>query len=122
MEQTISESRELPISTGATEFGPVVERNSTDLFVRFSDCDKDGLITFTGVLAFRFVPDISCSNFHLEAYSKICKVSNSVWLSELDNEAKQQGHKLSPNIIHYMIYFDHHGALEVAGTDCKIDC
>ena len=117
MKQFLGETFALPISTGATEYGPNITYTGSSVRVVIDDCDKELEIIFNGTLALKFTPDISCNEFHIKAYSNVCEVLNSEWIKKLELEARDQSEKFPQDRSHFMIYFDHHGVLELIGID-----
>ena len=120
MSQYIRQKTKLPFSTGATEAGPIYQKDGSTLNVRYDDCSNWVTIKFDGSLAFRDIPDIAVSEFHLEAYSSICTVGQSAWLNEISRESKESGMELLHEFNHFMIYFDHFCCLEVVALKYTI--
>jgi hypothetical protein len=123
--QTVREVRDLPMTTAEADVGPIVEYSPGRLTVRY-DVEAEGGLTWTTIqfgaaVAFRFTPDEACEEWMIEAYSRICEVLDSEWLRELASKADSTYEPMRPGLHHWMVYFDHHGCVEVLADSFDVD-
>ncbi|MEM6958884.1 MAG: hypothetical protein AAF645_24595 [Myxococcota bacterium] len=109
----------LSVSTAGCDEGPEVYYAGATLRLRY---DHEGLpwttVSFDGVLAMRTIPDATVSELQLEAYSAVIEVETSQWMNGL--LGKTEPHYRMPLRRHFIIYFDHWGAVEVLAQSFQI--
>lgn len=109
---------QLPSKSTEFEEGPVVKAQRDSLILRYDFETPTGeyaweQLSFSGVIAYRFFDDPSCSEEQIRAYDVLVEVNDSSWLREL-----LAGRRLeAQEVRHLRIYLDDVGCLEVAGTD-----
>ncbi len=122
MTEFVLRSYELPQSTADCDKGPKIEFTPGKLNVHYdyySDVDEGWVnVRFNKAISQKFIPDNAVTEFMINAYSKICIVSNSKWLMEIKSNAK---HQVNDSINHFIIYFDHNGCLEVLAESFSIE-
>lgn len=116
---------ELPFSTAECETGPVVEHLPGRMILRYDAEGEHGvvwtLLRFAMVVALRSTPNAACDAWMVEAYSRICEVEDSIWLSDLRSTAADRGAVLSASARHFFIYFDHVGCWEVLADNAQVE-
>ena len=89
------------------------------------DTEADEGIVWTALeydcaLAYRFTPDLGVIEAMIGAYSKVAEVLDSEWKKELIARAQATDSSVSPELRHFVTYFDHHGALEVLARSVQV--
>lgn len=69
-------------------------------------------LAFTGVIAYSFIDDASCTAEQIDAYDKLVEVADSDWLRRMLTDRRHE----SPDVRHLRIYLDDIGCLEVAAS------
>jgi hypothetical protein len=116
---------QLPFSTAESESGPIIEHLPGRMTLRYDAEGEHGIawtvLRFVMVLALRFTPDAACDAWMVEAYSRICEVEGSTWLSDLRSTAAGRGIVLPASARHFFIYFDHVGCWEVLADEVQVE-
>lgn len=79
-------------------------------------------VSFLGAIAIRFTPEEAATPLMVEAYNCVVEVENSMWLSSVRQQFQHAFHELSQSKRHFMIFFDHHGCLEVIADTVEVNC
>lgn len=112
----------MPISTAECDEGPIIQFTLGDCRVRYDGEDQSGTIwtevRFHAALAMRFTPDSFVKEEMIAAYSRVCVLEPSPWVDEL--QGRQQQERLRPSIRHFVLYFDHVGAVEVLAESAEL--
>ncbi|MEL6338661.1 MAG: hypothetical protein AAFQ65_02010 [Myxococcota bacterium] len=120
----LHEVARLPETTAECEEGPVIEFRFGKATVWYDTEGEQGAkwtsVTFLGAVATRTTPDPAVSEQMVKAYSKVCVFNDSSWLSKLRSRGEAAGLAYGTILRHYLIYFDHHGCIEIAATDFTI--
>jgi hypothetical protein len=74
-------------------------------------------LRFTGAIAVRVIPEPAVSLIAIGAYSKVCVVKNSEWLTFL---ASSGGEEFPTDRKHFVVFFDHHGSVEAIAWNCEV--
>jgi len=121
--QNLVELLRLPRSTANCDLGPEICLLREDLTVRY---DVEGhigpiwtTIRFRATVALRVVPDAAVTEVEASAYSRVCRINNSVWLDSLRSNTGRDG-TLNEGLEHFIIFFDHYGAVEVIAKTCEL--
>jgi hypothetical protein len=116
---------DLPSSTAEADEGPVIEQCPGKLTVRYDLENESGVVwttlAFDGAMASRFTPDPACEAWMVGAYSRVCVVDESPWLEELRRLSAKSGERIPDDRRHLLVYFDHHGCLEVVARGARLD-
>lgn len=111
-------------STAETEEGPLIEQRPGRFLVRYDLEGSVGIdwvaIQFDMTFASRFTPDQCCTRLMIGAYSKLCVVEGSSWLSDLRAKSLKSRRSVSGSLRHFIIYFDHYGCIEVVADDAVV--
>lgn len=115
---------ELPESTAQCEIGPEIRQSPGAISVRY-DAEAEGGVSWTSIrfgsaLASRFTPECAITELMPEAYSRLCEIEHSTWLSELRARASAQHQIIPPSQRHFMVFFDHVGCLEVVAESYEV--
>ncbi len=120
--ETLEEFLKLPRSTGECDEGPEISMRPGTVTIRY-DAETDSgqawtTLRFSGAVALRFTPDPAVSPMMVRAYSKIGIVTGSAWLASLLG-TKGDG-RLPDDLSHFVVFFDHHGAVEIVARSCEV--
>lgn len=112
--ETIAEAMRLRHSTAECDVGPEIQLRPGELAIRYDAEGESGpvwtTVRFQGVVALRVVPEVAVTPLLAEAYSRVGIVKNSSWLTSL--RALPGDGSLSADLEHFVIFFDHYGAVE----------
>ncbi len=115
----------LPVSTAECDIGPKIEITPGLVILKYDYEGSKGVewitLRFNSAIAIRTTPDIAVSEIQLDAYSCVCKVINSEWLKSIREIAENGEGSLPDSLFHFIIYFDHYGAVEVVAKNVNID-
>jgi hypothetical protein len=110
-------------STANCDIGPEIEFKPGLLTVRYDSENDLGVdwttVTFNGVIAVKITPEYASETYAVRAYSKICKLRNSEWLSSLLKAS--DGNISLQKLNHYVVYFDHFGSIEIIALSFSAD-
>ena len=116
---------DLPHSTAEADVGPIIEHRPGQLTVRYDVEGENGIVwtslSFDGAIASRFTPAAACETWMVEAYSRVCVVEESPWVKELHQVSSRHRERIPDDLRHMLVYFDHHGCLEVLARGAQID-
>jgi hypothetical protein len=107
----------LPAPSTGFEQGPVITHQHDRLVLRYNYETETGVyaweeLTFTGVIAYNFVDDPSCSAEQVGAYDQLVDVPDSPWLRGLLADRRYD----ASGVRHLRIYLDDVGCLDVAAS------
>lgn len=112
--ETIAEAMRLPHSTAECDVGPEIQLRPGELTIRYDVEGESGpvwtTVRFQGAVALRVVPEVAVTALLAEAYSRVGIVKNSTWLTSL--RALPGDGSLGTDLEHFVIFFDHYGAVE----------
>jgi hypothetical protein len=107
-------TKQLPISTADCDESPKINfilGRMVVIFDYFFGSDKRyAEIVFDGAICVKFTPDPLVSEDMIEAYSRVCEYDNSDWLVYCRGLSEP---RLSLDLRHFRIYFDHYGCVDV---------
>ncbi|MGH7957249.1 MAG: hypothetical protein ACREH8_09570 [Opitutaceae bacterium] len=114
----------LPESTAGCEVGPIMH-HSPGLVRVWYDTEGESSIVWTQIefrsaLATRFTPESAVTERMVVAYSRIAEVPESEWIFDIRKATEQKQQQLMPGVRHMMVFFDHHGCLEVVAKEVVI--
>lgn len=109
----------------ACELGPKISKVGSVVEVEYDSEADDGsrcwtTISFQGATAFRFTPESGCDEFQVSAYDCIAISPDSDWIAALRKEYESVQHNMSTECRHYLVFFDHHGCVEVIAAGYSI--
>ncbi|HEY4248179.1 MAG TPA: hypothetical protein VGM64_15115 [Lacunisphaera sp.] len=81
---------------------------------------KKVTLRFARAVAVKFTPDSAITADMVKAYSKVCMIEDSPWITELSDNAKQNSEIIFEQTKHLIIYFDHYGCVEVLASELEI--
>jgi hypothetical protein len=114
----------LPFSTAECDVGPITEHRPGLVTIRYDAEGEGGVIwttlSFTAALTMRFTPDLACSAWMVEAYSKVCEVEDSDWIRDLQLAAANHSWELRAGSRHFFVYFDHIGCWEILADEVAV--
>jgi hypothetical protein len=107
----------LPSKSTEFEAGPRLMHERNRLIFSYDYETQTGAyeweeLSFSGVVAYRFVDDPSCTADQIDAYDQLVEIRDSSWLAELLTDRRYD----APGLKHLRIYLDDIGCLEVAAT------
>jgi hypothetical protein len=120
--ESIEDFIKLMRSTAQCDEGPELSMRPGLLTIRY-DAETDSgrawtTVRFPGAVALRVTPEPAVSSLMVRAYSKVGLVRGSAWLASL-LEAKGDG-RLPHDLKHFVVFFDHHGAVETIARSCEV--
>jgi len=120
--QRINQVEKLSHSTGECDIGPEILFRPGQVSIRYDIETESGVVwtelRFTGAVALRVTPDVAATEDLVSAYSRVCEVELSTWLDHL--RAGEADHGLAEHLRHFIIYFDHFGAVEIVASDYQV--
>jgi hypothetical protein len=120
--ETIAEAMRLPHSTAECDVGPEIQLRPGELTIRYDAEGESGplwtTIRFRGAVALRVVPEMAVTALLATAYSRVGIVKNSAWLTSLC--ARPGDGSISADLQHFVIFFDHYGAVETLARTCEL--
>jgi hypothetical protein len=120
--ETFTEYLKLARSTAECDEGPLISMQPGHLAIRY-DIETDTgriwtTIQFAGAVALRITPDPAVSTLMIQGYSKVGIVKGSLWLASMVG-ARGDG-QLPNDLSHFVVYFDHYGAVETLARSCEV--
>jgi hypothetical protein len=109
-------------STAECAEGPEVLMRPGRLTVRY-DTEAEGgpewtTLQFPGAVAVRVTPEPAVSALASGAYSMVAIVGNSMWLASLTGLGTDGN--LPADLKHFLVFFDHYGAIEAIARTCEV--
>ena len=118
----ISKIQDLPQSTAECDIGPEVVLRPGRVSIRYDNEAESGVVwtelLFTTAIALRVTPDSAVTEDLLSAYSQICEIERSPWLESFRTDSRNA--ELPRGLRHFVVYFDHFGAVEIAATSFTV--
>ena len=114
-------------TTAETANGPKIEQYGTRLRASYDVEQEDTptprwfAIDFIDTLAFRWTPDFACDAGQVGGYSAVAEKRQSEWLASLLNHEEGPNENFALQLHHFIIYFDHEGALEVVARQFEVE-
>ena len=103
--------------TGGCQIGPIVVHKPGKIDLWYDSEGDDSVVWthvhFSSVVGFRFTPETGVDETMVTAYSKIIELPGSEWINTLEMSASERHQRLMTELRHMMLFFDHHGCLEV---------
>lgn len=120
--ETFDEFVKLARSTAECDEGPVVSMQPGMLTIRYDAETNTGrlwtTLRFAGAVALRVTPEPAVSTLMTKAYSKVGAVTGSQWLASMI-DARSDG-LLPDTLRHFVVFFDHYGAVETLARSCEV--